>query len=237
MRVPPFDNKLVRQAASYAVDKQGIIQKMLFGLGREVATVVNPMAFGYDPSVQPYPYDPAKAKQLLAQAGYPKGLDVTIHSASTGGWRQVGEAVAQMLTDAGIRTNYKIWDPGPAYIKFLTGDGKGTHGHYWSWGYYSVFDADAILHALFHTEQGGLYGRWYTRVAGLDKLIDEARVTLNADKRKQTYAQIQRLLKEEAPALAMFHQYDMLGINKRIEYEARGDEWIWVFEAKIRKAM
>ena len=35
----------------------------------------------------------------------------------------------------------------------------------------------------------------------------------------------------------MFHQYDMLGINKRIEYEARGDEWIWVFEAKIRKAM
>ena len=46
---------------------------------------------------------------------------------------------------------------------------------------------------------------------------------------------IQRLIQEEAPSIFLYHQYDMLGINKRVVYEARGDEWIWVYDAKLRK--
>ncbi len=55
MRSAPFDKKAARQAANYAIDKQAVIQKMMAGLGRQVATVVQPSAFGFDPSVQPYP--------------------------------------------------------------------------------------------------------------------------------------------------------------------------------------
>ena len=80
MRVPPFDKKLARQAANYAVDKQALIQKIMGGLGTQVATVVQSTAFGFDPEIKPYPYDPKKAKELLAQAGYPNGVDVTLHS-------------------------------------------------------------------------------------------------------------------------------------------------------------
>ncbi|MBI4639950.1 MAG: hypothetical protein HY731_04610, partial [Candidatus Tectomicrobia bacterium] len=114
------------------------------------------------------------------------------------------------------------------------------NGFYGSWGYYSVFDSDAILHPLFHGESGGLYGRHYPqnpeiKKAGLDKLMDEARSTLDQAKRKKIYSEIQKILKEEAPNIYLFHQYDMLGVTKRVEYEARGDEWIWLFEAKIRK--
>src|SRR6266508_4701347 len=71
MRTPPFDKKLVRQAANHAIDRETIVQKMMGGLGKVVPTVVHPAVFGYDPSVTPYPYDPKRAKELLAQAGYP----------------------------------------------------------------------------------------------------------------------------------------------------------------------
>jgi peptide/nickel transport system substrate-binding protein len=234
MRSEPFNKKLARQAANHAIDREAIVQKMMAGLGRVVPTVVHPLAFGYDASVTAYPYDPKKAKALLAQAGYPNGVDITVHSAFTE-FRPVFEAMAQMLTDAGIRTTAKIWDPGPAYNKFFQSEGKATHGAYGSWGYYSVFDADAILHPLYHTEPGGWIGKWYTRVEGLDPMIDQARSTLDQPRRKQIYSQIQKLIKEEAPTIFLFHQYDTLGVSKKVEYAARGDEWLWLYDAKPKR--
>jgi peptide/nickel transport system substrate-binding protein len=236
MREEPFTKKEARQAANYAIDRQAIIDKLMGGLGRTVPTIVNPMAFGYDPTVEGYGYNPKKAKELLQQAGYPKGVDITLHTGSSAAFnRQLAEAIAEMLTEVGLRTNLKIWDPGPAWNKFFQGEGKATHGYIGSWGYYSTFDADAILHPLYHTEPGGWVGKWYTRVPGLDELIDAGRATVDKTARLATYAKIQRLLKEEAPSIFLYHQHDMLGLNKRIVYEARGDEWVWIYDAKLRK--
>jgi peptide/nickel transport system substrate-binding protein len=234
MRTAPFDKKPARQAANYAIDRQAIVEKMMGGLGRVVPTVVHPAAFGYDSAVTPYPYDPKKARELLAQAGYPNGVDITMHSAFVE-YRPVFEAIAQMLTEVGFRTNARPWDPGPAYDKFLQGEGKATHSAYLSWGYYSVFDADAIFHPLYHTEPGGWIGKWYARVEGLDQLIDQGRSTMDQAARKRTYSQVQRLIKEEAPSIFLFHQYDTLGISKQVEYQARGDEWLWLFDAKPKR--
>ena len=234
MRAPPFDKKLVRQAANYAVDKQAIIQKMLAGLGRQVATTVQPQALGHDPEVKPYPYDPQKARELLAQAGYPNGVDITLHSAFVE-FRPVFEAICQMLADSGLRTTPKLWDPGPAWNKFLQAEGKATNGYYGSWGNYSVFDADAVLHPLYHTEAGGWIGKWYTRVEGLDRLIDEARSIVDQPRRKRIYSQIQQLIREETPAIFLWTQYDTLALSKKVQYEARGDEWLWLFDAKPRR--
>jgi peptide/nickel transport system substrate-binding protein len=236
MRSPPFDKKEVRQAANYAVDRQAVIDRLMGGLGKIVPTVINPMAFGFDPTVEAYTYDPKKAKELLKQAGYPNGVDITLHAGISYAFlRQIAEAIAEMLSEVGLRTNLKIWDPGPAWNKFFQGEGKATHGYYGTWGYYSTFDADAILHPFYHTEPGGWVGKWYARVPGLDELIDEGRSTVDKDKRLATYAKIQRLLKEEAPSIFLWHQYDMLGISKRVAYEARSDEWVWVYDAKLKK--
>jgi peptide/nickel transport system substrate-binding protein len=234
MREAPFDKKAVRQAANYAVDKQAIIQKLMGGLGQQVATVVQPPTFGFEPEVKPFPYDPKKARELLAQAGYPNGVDITLHSAFVE-FRPIFEAITQMLTEVGIRVNARMWDPGPAWNKFLQAEGKATNGYYGSWGNYSVFDADAVLHPLYHTEPGGWIGKWYTRVEGLDKLIDEGRSTLNQAQRKRTYSQIQKLIREETPGIFLFTQYDTLAISKRVDYAARGDEWLWLFDAKPKR--
>jgi peptide/nickel transport system substrate-binding protein len=140
-----------------------------------------------------------------------------------------------MLTEVGIRTTPKMWDPGPAWNKFFQTEGKATNGYYGSWGNYSVFDADAVLHPLYHTSPGGWIGMHYTRVEGLDALIDEARSTVDQPKRKRVYSQVQRLIKEEAPAIFLWTQFDTLGVSKKVEYAARGDEWLWLFDAKPKR--
>jgi len=231
MRTTPFDKKAVRQAANYAVDKPTVIQKLMAGLGTQVATVVQPLAFGFDPEVKPYPFDQRKAKELLSQAGYPNGVDITLHSSSVAN-RPSFEAISQMLTEVGIRTTPRMWDPGPAWNKFLQAEGKATEGTHGTWGNYSVFDADAVLHPLYHNEPGGWIGRWYARVEGLDKLIDEARSTVDQPKRKRLYSQIQQMIREEAPSIFLWTQYDTLGISKKVQYAARPDEWLWLYDAK-----
>src|SRR5262245_1762265 len=113
MREPPFNKKEVRQAANYAIDRQAIVEKLMGGLGKVVPTVINPLAFGYDPKVEGYSYDPKKAKELLKQAGFPNGTDITIHAGvSEAFFRQIVEAVAEMLSEVGLRTNLKTWEPG-----------------------------------------------------------------------------------------------------------------------------
>lgn len=231
MRSAPFDKKPARQAANYAIDKPTIIQKLMAGLGTQVATTVQPMAFGFDREVKPYPFDAKKAKELLAQAGYPNGVDITMHSAYVE-FRPVFEAICQMLTEVGLRTTPRMWDPGPAWNKFFQTEGKATNGYYGSWGNYSVFDADAVLHPLYHTEPGGWVGKWYARVEGLDKLIDEARSSVDQPKRKRVYAQIQQMMREEAPSIFLWTQYDTLAVSKKVQYAARGDEWLWLYDAK-----
>jgi peptide/nickel transport system substrate-binding protein len=231
MRSAPFDKKAARQAANHAIDRQAMLQKMMAGLGKEVATVVQPASFGFDPSVQPYAFDPKRARALLAQAGYPNGVDITLHSAAVD-WRPHFEALGQMLTEVGLRTTVKMWDPGPAWNKFFQTEGNATHGAYGSWGNYSVFDADAVLHPLYHTEPGGWIGKHYARVEGLDKLIDEARSIVDQNRRKQIYARIQALIREEAPSVFLYTQNDTLGISRKVAYEARPDEWLWLYAAR-----
>jgi peptide/nickel transport system substrate-binding protein len=231
MRTAPFDKKAARQAANYAVEKPTVIQKLMAGLGTQVATTVQPLAFGFDAEIKPYPYDQKKAKELLAQAGYPNGVDITLHSGSPEN-RPSFEAISQMLTEVGIRTTPRMWDPGPAWNKFFQAEGKATHGIHGTWGNYSVFDADAVLHPLYHTEPGGWIGKWYTRVEGLDKLIDEARSSVDQPKRKRLYSQIQQMIREEAPTIFLWTQYDNLGISKKVQYAARPDEWLWLYDAK-----
>ena len=101
----PFLDKRVRQAMSYSIDRDAIIDKVLNGVGERVA-VLFLGDVGYDPELKPYPYDPNKAKQLLAQAGYPNGFDATFYGLL--GERiplskEVGEAVANYTTAVGIR--------------------------------------------------------------------------------------------------------------------------------------
>lgn len=235
MRTAPFDKKAVRQAANHAIDRDALVRLLPGGLGRAVPTVVHPAAFGYDPTVTPYAFDPGLARVLLTLAGYPDGVEITLHSAFVEG-RPIFEAIAKMLTAAGFKVTARTWDPDVAWTRFFQGEGKASHGYYGAWGSYSIFDADSVLRPLYHTGPGGWVGKWYTRVDGLDQLIDQARSTIDLDLRRRTYAQVQRLIKEESPSIFLFHEFDTLALARSVAYEARGDQWLWLFDARPKVA-
>src|SRR5207237_9868650 len=89
----------------YAVARQAIIRSVLEGYGEPLHGPFASAWLGYDPNLQPYPYDPTKARQLLAQAGYPNGLETTFNI-SNGAFlrdREIGEVVASQLAQVGIR--------------------------------------------------------------------------------------------------------------------------------------
>ena len=74
----PFDSKLVRQALNYATNKDAILRAVYQGNGQVAKNPIPPILWGYNDAVRDYPYDPARAKQLLAQAGYANGFEIDL---------------------------------------------------------------------------------------------------------------------------------------------------------------
>jgi peptide/nickel transport system substrate-binding protein len=228
----PVQNVLVRKAMNHAVNIDGYIKYILNGRADRVATVINPKAFGYDPSVPFYEYNPEKAKQLLKQAGYPNGFELRFRTGLTTvepGLAQTSQAIAADLEKVGIKVKFdQINEIGP-YVTQVK-EGKAGPMFVWSWGYYSVFDADGILYDLFHC--GGLDDNhqpkstpWaYYCNEQVDQWIEEARGTLDADRRKELYSKIQWKLHDDAAHLFKWGLHGIWGVSNRINWKAPIDE-------------
>ena len=123
----------------------------LNGLGDRTATAVNPMAFGWDPNLKPYKQDVAAAKKLLADAGFPNGVDIVFNQGPPvvePGLRQTDEAIAADLTKAGFRVKQNYIGESAVQVARMK-EGKLGPMFDFSWGYYSIFDADAVLYDIF----------------------------------------------------------------------------------------
>lgn len=106
----PFLDKRVRTAASLAIDRKTICERVLFGSAEPYGEILAPITKGYDPSVKPDPYDPERAKKLLTEAGYPKGFKTTLNT--TPALKYWVEAVAANLSEVGIETKVDIYEGG-----------------------------------------------------------------------------------------------------------------------------
>jgi peptide/nickel transport system substrate-binding protein len=229
----PFTDRRVRQAANLAVDMDAVIKHVLSGLGDRVATAVNPMAFGFDPSVKPYRQDVERAKKLLAEAGYPNGFDVRFQTGLEGtepGTLQTNEAIVADLAKAGIRAQQQYIGETVVFTT-RTREGKAGPMSNFNWGYYSVFDADAILFDIFKCNEPYSY---YCNKE-LDELILAGRSTLDAKKRTEAYAKAQRLLFDDAAAVFKWALRGVWGVSNRVDYEAPRDEIDRMFIVTPRK--
>jgi peptide/nickel transport system substrate-binding protein len=109
----PFQDRRVHKAANLAVDMDAVIKNALSGLGDRVATVVNPMAFGFDPIVKPYKQDLLQAKRLLTEAGYPNGFDFNFLAgppAAELGLPKTTDAILADLAKVGLRAKPRNLD-------------------------------------------------------------------------------------------------------------------------------
>jgi peptide/nickel transport system substrate-binding protein len=228
VRQAPFDNVKVRQALNYAVDVNAILKSLYFGHGTRLATVVDKGALGYDPSVAPYPYDPARAKALLAEAGHPNGFDVEFDSftGSIADHAKPAEAIVGYLQKVGIRVKPNVFEFaafGPRRVQ-----NKTAPLFIYSIGN-AYLEPSWVIRWL---TQGGL-GMHYKN-AKLDEMLTKIEATDDPKRRGPMYSDVQKLIKDEAPFIFLFQADAVSGMSTRIDYNPRPDETQWLYPLALK---
>ncbi len=195
----PFDDKRVRQAANYAINKEALVTEILKGTAT-VAAGVTPPAFtwAHDNDLKPYSYDPAKAKALLAEAGYPNGVDVTFYVTESGSGMLspilMGTAIQADLAAAGIRAKIETYEWNTFLGKIIPGmEGKAQVAEL------SFMTQDPDMHPFLALRTGAPVNSGRYSNPKVDALIDAARAEPNIAKRGALYKQMQDLIADDAP--------------------------------------
>ncbi|CAN5786827.1 ABC transporter substrate-binding protein [soil metagenome] len=197
-RKPPFNDIRVRLAIDYAIDKETLLKQMLGGYGSVLdGQLVTKSTFGYNPDIKARPYDPAKAKALLAEAGYPKAFENKINTLSGRYLSDVdiGNAVAGMMSAIGVKTSLNVLEGGV----WSQLDRSRDQGPMYQVGWFSVGDAD--FNTVWYTEASK---RNYWSNAEFDKLWLEARSTMDEGARLKAYNRMMQIMHDEVPSIFLF---------------------------------
>ncbi len=199
----PFKDKLVRQAANYAINKKAIVDNILQGTA-DVAAGPTPPAFAwaYNESLQPYPYDPEKAKALLKEAGYDGG-EVTFYVTEGGSGMldpvAMGTAIQADLEAVGMKVKIETYEWNTFLGKVNPGlEGKADMAEM-AW---MTNDPDTLpfltLRKAAFPADGGFNSGYYSNPK-VDELLNKARSSTDQAERATLYKQMQELVKEDAP--------------------------------------
>ncbi|MBI1773951.1 MAG: hypothetical protein HYR63_01260 [Proteobacteria bacterium] len=215
----PLQDKRVRQALNYAVDVDAIQKAILNGYGQRLSVTLPKNASAYDDSVSPYPYDPAKAKALLAEAGYANGFTIPL-TARQGRYlkdKEVMEATMGFLAKVGVKVEAHYLEPG---VWAQVSEKKGREGLIF--GGWSGLDPDLVWYPLLYT---GQYQSYYSNKQ-LDELLDKGRSTVDVQERIALYRQAAQLIKDDAALLPMVQPPLIYGMNRRLDWQPRIDSMI-----------
>jgi peptide/nickel transport system substrate-binding protein len=189
---PPFDDVRVRQAVNYAVNKEEIVEFVFFKGADVAAGPLSPVYHGYNPDLKPYPYDPEKAKALLAEAGYPDGFEVTINTSDGRfpGDKAATEAISEQLADVGIKMNVVAEGDFPTFLKHY----RDVNGFMIS---SDMYPTQKALTMDFDCSAQAFAWHGYCNEE-VDALIAEAARTLDREERGKIYQEICKIVRDEA---------------------------------------
>ncbi len=211
----PLTNVKVRQAIWHAIDRQQIADKLITGGSRVPQAPCFPTQFGCDADAAvKYPYDPAKAKALLAEAGFPNGFDVEFVTYVQP--TQWSAAIQNYLQAVGIRAKITQLQVSTAIQRAQRGENPLYHG---SWGSYSINDVSAIFPVMYG---GG--GDDYARDPELQKLIADGGSTADVEARKKAYSAAVKLMTEKAYWLPLFTYVNRYAFTRQLEFPTFPDE-------------
>lgn len=213
----PFDNKLVRQALNYAVDKQAMIDGLFAGKAEMAKNPIPSTVEGFNDDIEPYPYDPEKAKELLAEAGYPDGFEMELYAMPVPrpympDGNKVAEFLQKSFKDVGVTAEIVSFEWATYIDKTSAGEADafllgwtGTNG-----------DADDFIYTLWHEDNIGSLNS--TRYANkeLNGILEEARSITDQDKRNELYKQAQEIMHEDPPILPLVHPRPILGAKANL---------------------
>jgi peptide/nickel transport system substrate-binding protein len=227
----PFKDKRVRRALNYALDVNALIKNTLNGYGKPLATSVIPECFGYDASIKPYPYDPDKAKSLLAEAGYANGFEVQLDT-TDGRYpqdKEIATVVAGQLARVGVLVKVQTFEWDAFYSGVQARKRAPIHDIGMST---ELFDPDTTFSMHFNSETGKIWARWKNDEFNRQATI--GRTTLDEAARKAAYSRAQQIQHDEAPMLFLHQITSLYGVNKRVKgWEPTNIEPILVWGASV----
>lgn len=190
----PFTKKEVRQAFNYALNSELIIDKLVKNKAYRAAGWLPISSPAYDPDSKPYPYDPEKAKELLAAAGYPVGIDVEITATQNESWGlTIVEAIIPMLNKAGIRVTAKPVEHSVLAEVVPAGDFQA-----FMWSNVSGPDPYATLKCFWSQTPVSSCNYWSFDNAEFDKLFEAAGAAKDAAEKTDLLRQANNVLQDEA---------------------------------------
>ena len=206
----PFDNIKVRQAVQAATDRQSINKAAMLGLATVGADIqIAPNDPNYPANVAPVPYDPARAKQLLVEAGYPNGIDITLHASDVyNGLVEMAVAFQASAAPAGIRVKISrdpadtFWDKVWLTDSFVTVSWSGR-------------DADSALSIVGLSDAPWNESKF--KSPEVDALIFKARGMTDVAARRQVYGQLQKVLADDASRIIPVFVPVFMGLRANVQ--------------------
>jgi peptide/nickel transport system substrate-binding protein len=216
----PLSDVRVRQALNYATDVDAIIKNVMDGNGRRLEGPFTPNVFGFDPSVKGYAPDPARARRMLAESGYPDGVEVTLDAPAGRyqGDKEIAEALGGQWQKAGFRPKVQVAEWGAYFKKYL---GKQMQDAYLLGLGGPMQDADE-LYNLVSSKGRGLY----YKNERVDDLFDQGRATTDPARRRKVYADLARAMVEDATWVFLMQQVDIYATRDRLVWTPRPDQWL-----------
>jgi peptide/nickel transport system substrate-binding protein len=224
---PPVSDVRFRQALNYAVNKQQLVDS-LFGYGYQVAPCqsVDSASYGFNPDLEAYPYDPDKARELLAQVDIPEGwtLELDAHSPGlTPRESEIVQAVAADIAAVGVPVK-AVMNPSDVWFDKLLAAGRGSEG-----GDPNAVDAlfatgdnpwnDATRAISIYLDRDGSVSTVGTAYPELDEMVEKATTELDDDLRQQYLNDVTELACDDAFFLWTFQFKDLWGASERVQYE------------------
>jgi peptide/nickel transport system substrate-binding protein len=219
---PPFNDVRVRQALALTIDKAAIVELALFGQGDPTFSPIPPSHPYFNKALKFNPPDIAKAKKLLADAGYPNGFDVPMQVPQEREQRvRVGVAVRDMARAAGIRINVERV-PFASYTANVAGKAQMYVD-----GYFARPTVDTAIYPFYHSSGSWNKQLWVYKDARVDQLLDDARKTNDDAARKAIFEKFQAVVEETVPGIIAYSAAHVNGVSKKVEgFKSTPMQWL-----------
>ena len=225
----------MRLAMSKAINRDAIVSRVMEGVAIPASQFLPDHYFGVSKTLKVEKYDPEGAKKLLAEAGFPNGFKLTLHSPNGRYINDVkiAEAVAQMLTRVGIETNIEALPPANFFTRASQGGPGGVPEFSFilvGWGSGTGENSGAVkpLVATFDKEKGqGASNRGRYSNPEVDKLIDDAMKTVDDTKRAELLGRATDVAIGDLAIIPSHYQVNTWSARKGLRYKGRSDENTW----------
>ena len=224
----PMQDRRVRLAMNHAIDKQAIVRNLFAGKARMLqGQILRREQQGFDPSLQDYAFDQARARALLAEAGFPNGFE-TVLKTPTGRFpqdREVAEACAGMLSRVGIRCRIESLESGEYLRQLRTRELAPV-------AFLGLAPPDDPDFQVGQYRSDWRYA--YVQNPEFDRLIDAGRREMNPEARTRIYQELMRAMHAEAPVVWLFQGVDLNGTSARVSGLApRGDGRLALYNVRL----